>query len=160
MQKEIWKDVLGYEGLYQVSSLGRVKSLKFNKEKILKLRVNKKRYFEVVLYIKGKSKVFKVHRLIAMSFLNYKNNQNKLVIDHINNNQLDNNIDNLQIITQRENTNKDKKGTSKYTGVSWNKLNNKWISKIYLNGKQRYLGSFDSELEAYNAYQYELITNK
>jgi len=155
MQKEIWKDVLGYEGLYQVSSLGRVKSLKFNKEKILKLRVNKKRYFEVVLYIKGKSKVFKVHRLIAMSFLNYKNNQNKLVIDHINNNQLDNNIDNLQIITQRENTNKDKKGTSKYTGVSWNKLNNKWISKIYLNGKQRYLGSFDSELEAYNAYQYE-----
>ena len=126
--KEIWKDIKGFEDYYQVSNKGRVKSLKrkrFNRTGYLKEKVltnNKvgkdKKYYSVVLFKEGKKKAFKVHILVAECFLNYKNNKQKgFVVDHIDNNSLNNDCSNLQIITQRENCNKDKKSTSKYYGV-------------------------------------------
>ena len=99
MQEEIWKDVPGYESLYQVSSLGRVKSLQryvnnnggkqLLKERLLKFGLSKG-YYNVVLYKNKKNKNIKVHKLVAMAFLNHKPNGYELVIDHINNNKLDN----------------------------------------------------------------------
>ena len=69
MNTEIWKSIADYEGLYEVSSLGRVKSLKFGKEKILKPQKDGSGYLQVQLWRNGKMKAFKVHRLVAEAFL-------------------------------------------------------------------------------------------
>ena len=162
---EIWKDINGYEGYYQVSNLGRVKSLKrwvnnksnggyFIKEKILVSCPDKNGYLMVGLY-KNNKKSFKVHKLVASAFLNHTANH-KMVVDHIDNNKLNNAVENLQIITTRKNLSKDKKGTSKYTGVYWKPQDNKWISSIYINNKKTHLGSFDCELRASIAYNFAL----
>lgn len=164
---EQWKDVIGYEGLYQVSDLGRVKSLnkttlKSNdvelkiKGKVLKLYLDKKGYNRITISINGKTKSFMVHHLVSMSFFNQKRNGYKLVVDHIRNNPLDNRLLNLQLITQRENTSKDKRNnnySSCLTGVSWCKQTEKWKSSIRLNGVNKTLGRFLTEIEASNAYQ-------
>ena len=166
---EIWKDIPEYEGLYKVSNLGNIKSLSkeillkgkypfISKEKNLKLRKDIQGYLKIDIRKNQKAKTFKVHQLIAMAFLNHKlDGTTKLVIDHINNNPSDNRLENLQIISNRENSSKDRKNkTSKYTGVHWSEPRNKWKSQIQLNNKVIYLGLFTSELEAYNAYKNKL----
>ena len=163
--QEIWKDVPSYEGLYQVSNLGNVKSLKRKgrgEDKLLKTTINRY-YYTVKLYSRSKTKTFKVHQLVAMAFLNHEPCGYEVVIDHIDNNPLNNNVNNLQLITQRENASKDRKcGTSKHIGVSWHKQNKKWHSRITINNKCVNLGFFSSELEASEVYQNALksITNK
>ena len=163
---EVWKDIKGYEGFYQISSLGNVKSLKrkrFNKfgfvnEKILKNilsgnKVNKKYYF-VSLYKDGSKKRIAVHILMAINFLNHDNIGFKgLLVDHIDNNSLNNNINNLQLITARENTTKDRKGTSKYRGVNFNKEKNKWITNIRFLNKRYHLGYYKIEKKASIRYE-------
>jgi hypothetical protein len=94
-----------------------------------------------------------IHRLVAMAFLGYDENTDS-VIDHIDNNSLNNHVDNLQITTTRYNSSKDRKNkSSKYTGVCWYKPSKKWMSQIYINGKVKNLGYYISEEEAYQAYQ-------
>jgi hypothetical protein len=165
---ENWKDIKGYEGKYQVSDLGRVKSLKrwadnkgnggyFIKEKILKSSPCKGGYLNVGLSKNNKSKSFRVHKLVAVAFLNHVPSKMNLVVDHIDNNKLNNTVSNLQVITSRENLSKDKKGTSKYTGVYWKTQDKKWISSIQLNRSKVHLGSFDSELRASTAYNLALM---
>ena len=152
--KEIFKNVPGYEGSYQVSNLGRVKSLKLNREKLLKLGLGGHCYFIVALCNEGKVKTINVHQLVAMAFLNHKPDcTTKVVVDHIDNNPLNNRLENLQLISARENWSKDKKGSCKYAGVSWYKRTNKWRSQIMINGKPKRLGYFNCELEAHHAYQ-------
>lgn len=112
MEEEIWKDISGYEGLYQISSLGKIKSLEkkknngrgffIQKEKILKLKLNNKGYNYIVLSIKGKKK-FYIHRLVGKAFI--KNPQNKPYINHIDCNPLNNEFHNLEWCTPQENTN-------------------------------------------------------
>lgn len=166
MQEE-FRDVEGYEGLYQISNLGNIKSLsKFvskgfcnftTKEKILIQSINKNGYHSVKLCKNKIKKTFNIHQLVAITFLNHKPKYDNLIIDHINNNKSDNRVLNLQLISQRLNTSKDKENkTSKYTGVSFAKTRNNWISQIYINGKSIVLGRFTSELEASNAYQNKL----
>jgi hypothetical protein len=165
MQKEVWKDVPGYEGLYQVSDLGRVKSLSriifrrnyFIKSKDIIMKGTKKKYHLVTL-IKGSEKISRtIHQLVAMAFLNHKPCGHNAVIDHINNNKLDNRLENLQIITQRDNVNKDLiHRSSKHTGVSYHKRDNIWQSRIFFNKKSIHLGNFKTELEASEAYQNKL----
>lgn len=165
---EIFKDVPNYEGIYQVSNLGRVKSLTRQiihsngridniNEKIRKHYSNKK-YSMMVLSKNGINKTFTVHKLVAITFLSYINNFNKdLVIDHINNIKTDNRLDNLQLITQRENCAKDLKNNySKYVGVSRDKYTKVWRARIFINNKSKHLGCFLTELEAHKAYQKEL----
>jgi len=165
--KEIWKDIPNYEGLYQASNLGRVKSLprkikqknnsfKITKERIIKQGIGSSKYLYVVLCNGFNNKSFTVHSLIAMAFLNHKPNGHKLVVDHINNIKTDNRLENLQIITHRKNSSKDKKGTSKYTGVSYNKINKKWNSFIYNGNNNINLGSYNTEEEAHEAYEINL----
>jgi hypothetical protein len=152
---EVWKEVKDYEGLYQVSNFGRVKSFKHNKDKIMKGNVNSLGYYRVKLSKDLKKKTYNVHVLMAKSFLNHTPNGNKgLVVDHIDNNKLNNNLNNLQLISNRENSSKDKKGgTSKYIGVSWNNREKKWRAQIQIKGKETNLGRFTDELQAAEAYQ-------
>jgi hypothetical protein len=161
---EIWKDIPDFEGIYQVSSFGNVKSLKYNKEKILKKSKDKNGYFVVGLYNdEVKNKTFKVHQLCAITFLNHLPCGMDLIVDHIDNNNQNNTIENLQIISNRENIVKsiDKKSTSsKYSGVVFHKKSDKWMSKIFINNTYRYLGLFETEIEASKAYQKELSNEK
>ena len=118
---------------------------------------NSKGYLKVGLYKDGKIKVRVIHQLVAESFLNHTVDGHKLVVDHISNVKTDNKLENLQLITSRENVSKDRKGgTSKYTGVCWYSRYNKWLSRIDINGKTKNLGYFNIELEASNAYQLAL----
>lgn len=162
MENEIWRDILEYEGLYQVSNLGRVKSLKQNKELILKPRTvgpENKRYLEVVLYKNNKAKAYRVHQLVAIAFLNHVPNGHKTIVNHLDENKLNNNLENLEITTNRKNISysKDKtKTSSKYLGVYYHKPNKKWLSRIRINGKYKHLGYFSTEGEAGLAYQKEL----
>lgn len=94
---EIWKDVEGYEGLYQVSSEGRVKSLgnnKTRKEKILKNCKDKDGYLYVLLCKEGKKKYFTIHRLVAKAFLSNPNNL--LEVNHKDENKQNNCVENLE----------------------------------------------------------------
>lgn len=157
MKTEIWKDIPNYEGEYQVSTLGNVKSLKFGKEKLLKKTLSKDNYYVVSLYLNSKDKVLKIHQIQAITFFNHIPNGNKMVVDHIDNNPLNNHLDNLQLITQRENSSKDQKNrSSKYVGVSLNKKLNKWVAFIKIDGKQKHLGYFKNEIDAHFSYQNKL----
>ena len=110
--KEIWKEIKGYEGLYQVSNLGRVKSLKryvnhssnskrIVNEKLLKPVVDNTKYYVVSLWKKNKHLRPHIHRLVAEAFI--PNPQNKPHINHIDGNKLNNCINNLEWCTPREN---------------------------------------------------------
>jgi len=163
--QEIFKDIPNYKGLYQVSNLGRIKSLKrivkkgysyrTIKQKILnQLIINK--YIYTGLRKNKKQKLYLVHQLVAIVFLNHKPDGHKIIVDHIDNNPLNNHVNNLQLITQRENTSKDRfRGnySSKYLGVCWNKKMGKWQVNIWVNYKNKYLGCFKTELEASKVYQ-------
>ena len=150
---EIYKDVIGYEGIYQVSNLGNVKNFKFSKEKQMKLSLDNG-YLKLNLITDGVSKTRYVHQLVAQSFLNHKRCGHKLVVNHIDFDKTNNKLDNLEIVTARENSNqKHLKSSSIYTGVTWNKISSKWQSYIMINGKQKHLGLFSDELEASKQYQ-------
>jgi hypothetical protein len=110
--KEVWKEINGYEGIYLISNLGNVKSLErfvsnhsgFNKklkEKYRKPSISKTGYYVLDLQKESKRKTFKLHRLIAIAFI--ENTFNKPCINHKNGNKLDNRIENLEWCTISEN---------------------------------------------------------
>ena len=103
LPNEIWEDVRGYEGLYKVSSMGKVKSLKWGKERILRPEKNNKGYLRVTLCKDGKNKRFYVHRLVAEAFI--PNPNNLPCINHKDENPLNCNVENLEWCTQKENVN-------------------------------------------------------
>jgi len=112
-EEEIWRDIKGYEGLYQVSNIGRVKSLgrtvtrkngsKLSiRERIMKPSTNHSGYLLVNLYnSRGKMKSFKVHRLVCEAF--HKNPENKPCVNHIDENKTNNIASNLEWCTVSEN---------------------------------------------------------
>lgn len=166
---EEWKSVSMYEGLYEISTFGRLKSLpkkvKIGKNKhrttcvrILKGHITKAGYRRYSLCKNGFKKQFFSHALGAIAFKGHSvTKSNKIVVDHKDNNPLNNNINNLQVVTQRHNSSKDRKGySSKYTGVSWEKSRCKWVSAIQVSGKSIQLGRFTDEYQAHLAYQNKL----
>ena len=166
---EIFKDVVGYEVVYQVSNLGRVKSLsrqvwmkrnqcfKTTSEIILKQEITRDGYKRVRLYKDNSNRGKLVHQLVTESFMGHVPNGRVIVPNHINHDRTDNRIENLEIVTTRENTNKKHlKSSSKYTGVHWAKDRLMWIANIGLGTKKISLGQFNTELEASNRYQLAL----
>lgn len=157
-KEENWKDVPNYENYYEASNLGNIR--RKGKAKNLSLVIKGAGYYQVLLSIKGIRKYMLVHHIIADTFLEDKRDGRNLVVDHINNNKLDNRPENLQIVSQRINNSKDSIGTSKYPGVSYETSYNKWRSEIRINGKNKFLGRFENEEEASQSYQNELIKLK
>lgn len=100
---EIWKDIEGYEGIYMISSKGRVKSLKFGKEKILKSGKDSCGYLFVYLYKNGKVKSFKVHRLVAQAFLDNPNNLPE--VNHKDEDKTNNKVENIEYCDRSYNLN-------------------------------------------------------
>ena len=151
VQEEEWKDVPMFEKIYQGSDLGRIKALSRNcenslgirkifNEKIIKQSVSTDGYLRVV-FRKNKSPFyFKTHKIIAMCFLNHFPCKYLEVIDHLNNNKLDNRRINLATVTPRFNTSKNKLKNNPYTGISYNKTKKYWRASIQINGKNIALG--------------------
>lgn len=158
-EKEVWKDVKNYKGYYQVSNLGRVKSLQREvshpkgglrtiKERVLKTNIKHLLYPCVSLCKDGVVKSFTVHKLVAISFLGHSKNS-YLIVDHIDNNKRNNNLNNLRLITNRENVTRHIDSV----GVSQNKYTKNWIARIYINGVREYLGTFKTKAEALKSYK-------
>lgn len=111
LEGEVWKDIPNYEGLYQVSNLGRVKSLPracggehnrfVSKTKIMKTRPNVNGYLQTNIKKDGKQRLVRVHRLVAIAFI--PRVDGKEYVDHINGVKLDNRVENLRWCTHREN---------------------------------------------------------
>lgn len=101
MNKEIWKDIPGYDNKYQVSNFGNVRSVK--RKKNLRLFKNNNGYMNVVLYKNSRKKHWRVHRLVAMTFL--ENVNQHPVVNHIDENKSNNFVENLEWCTHKYNTN-------------------------------------------------------
>lgn len=156
---EIWKDVIGFESLYQVSNIGRVKSMSLKRgwiqqgERILAQSTTWDGYFRVGLTKGGKRYNYGVQRLVALAFI--PNPENKPIVNHINGIKKDNRVENLEWVTERENSTHyrvQQPTTSKYVGVHWGKKERKWKAQIQINNKVLYLGVFKTEEEAHEAY--------
>ena len=98
---EIWRDVIGYEGLYKVSNLGRVKSFAYGTEKIRKPVFNRPGYFSLVLYKNEIPTSTRIHVLVAQAFI--PNPESKAYVNHIDANKLNNRVNNLEWLTPKEN---------------------------------------------------------
>jgi hypothetical protein len=112
MENEIWKSIKDYEGIYEVSNLGNIKSIerllphfcggkRILKERILKIKTNKYGYCSVCLSKNNNCKSFLLHRLVIDSFI--KNDENKPQVNHIDGNKSNNNINNLEWVSAKEN---------------------------------------------------------
>jgi hypothetical protein len=171
MEKLEWIPVYynGIETNIEITKCARVRRLKVNWSRhnalinevdFSKLKLNTQGYKILGIKIKGyKRKTVGVHQLVASAFLNYEFNGYKSVVDHIDSNPLNNNLSNLRIITQRENSSKERTIKSGLpVGVYWHKKNKKYQSGIYINGKNFNLGYFNTIEEASYAYQQKLKT--
>lgn len=135
---EIWKDIKGYEGLYQISNLGNLKSIKKGNNKLIKLQ-NNQRYYRNNLWKNCKYKTFSIHRLVAEAFIPNPNNFN--IINHKDGNKLNNCVDNLEWCTQSHNVKESHRLGLQIQGVNGYKFpkgnipwNIKRINQYDLNG--------------------------
>jgi hypothetical protein len=164
---EIWRDVANYNGFYQVSNLGRIKSIervvrsskgvKVLKDRIVTGYKSKDGYIHIILSKENIEYKISAHQLVAIVFLGHERKGHDVVVDHINGIKTDNRVCNLRLVTSRENTSicyrSDRDSmTSKLPGVFWCKKRNKWRSEIILNKKTFRLGVYDSEISANETY--------
>jgi hypothetical protein len=173
MENIQWKPVFynGKETNVEVTKYGDVRRVKvafMKKQKEIgivdfsKLKLHPKGYRLIGIQVKGlKSKTLFVHQLVAAAFLDYKFKGMLMVVDHKNEPKTNNSIDNLQLLTNRQNTSKErteKKGLP--TGVSFHKRNKKYEANIFINGKSNYLGYYDTPEQASKAYKAALFQDK
>lgn len=162
IEGEIWKKLIKENENYLISNFGRIKSCYRQtmrsdgkiftiEERILKQAINKYGYLQVAFYVGDKIKSFRINRLVGVYFIENKNNLNQ--VNHIDGVKTNNNVENLEWVSNMENCChnilKSRKSSSKYIGVTFCKDLNKWRSKIFFNNKQIHLGVFDSEIEAH-----------
>lgn len=163
---EIWKDITGYEGFYQVSNYGNVRSLKKwcgNKHikkwiddiRVLKPLKNNKGYFEIHLKKNCKRKKYFIHRLVATAFLDKP--IGKEVINHKDYNPLNNNVENLEWVTQKENVNYSICNMKKRKTITHSNTNEKYIS--YRENKKIYRLTIDKKEYHFKTLQ-EAITKR
>ena len=146
---EEYKIIKGFEN-YEISNFGSVKNIKTGK--ILKPVINGRGYYHVTLYKDCKKFTKRIHKLVATAFL--PNPFQKSCVDHIDNNILNNNINNLRFATSSENGMNSKisnRNSSGYKGITFHKKSNKWHAYININGKRQNLGFFEKIEDAINA---------
>lgn len=168
---EEWRDIVGFEGYYQVSNSGNVKSLKrvvnlidgrtrtWNEHLLSKHLDPVRGYLSVDLKIMKIKKRKTIHRAMAEAFfIDYDPSKD---VDHINGIRSDNNLYNLRMATREQNNAnsfKQQNTSSKYKGVCWDKNRNKWIAFIRVpSGKRLSLGRFNIETKAAAAYDNKLL---
>lgn len=158
---EIWKDIPNFEGLYQVSNLGRIKKLAVTNldtlnrsyylpEKISKQHLRDKRYPAIHLTKNKTQHFFRVHTLVMLAFVG----ESDMCVDHIDNNSQNNHLTNLRYISHRRNIlygKRDQKRKHKYPGI-WVKPNGNYGAVMQLKGKTKHLGTFKDPKEASEAY--------
>ena len=120
MDNEIWKDIVGYEGHYEVSNFGRLRSNKPKFYGIMNPSYTNKGYVRYGLSLNNKQIIFTIHRLVAIHFI--PNPENKPEVNHIDGDKQNNNVSNLEWCTHQENMGHAKQnGLMKYWGRSSNK---------------------------------------
>ena len=102
LQQEQWRDIEGYEGMYQVSDLGRVRSVRFGKERILKNYILPSGYVQIGLHKDGRVKMKYIHRLVASAFIQ-NDDDTKNQVNHIDECKQNNRVDNLEYCTAQYN---------------------------------------------------------
>ena len=142
-ETEVWRDIQGYKGLYQVSNYGNVRSLYFSKIKLLK-PFNIKSYLCVYLYDKTnkteKRKKWYIHRLVATTFLQNPNNLPE--VNHIDENKNNNCVNNLEWCDKKYNNNYGNRNHY----ISLNNANKTKVNQYSLNGE--YIKTYNSIREA------------
>lgn len=163
INSEEFRTVPGYSD-YQVSNFGRVIRIKNSGIRSINGCLNQYGYLCTALIDdKLKSRNFGIHQIIAMTFLNHVPDGWGMVVDHINGIKSDNRLENLRLVTTRENTSfgyDKKQTTSKYRGVHFRSNRNKWMAHIRINSIRIHLGHFNTEEEAHEAYQKALAEIK
>jgi len=162
MKKEIWKFVVGYEGLYEISNFGKIRSVnriinhssggtRLYPGKILSPSTDKDGYLHIHLSKEGKLKYFRIHRLVYHAFKGELPKE----IDHKDRNKLNNNIKNLRPATNslnQGNREAPKNNLSGYKGIWQEKRTGKWRAAIQKDNKRQWLGSFNNIEEAVAVY--------
>ena len=161
---EIWKEIPGFETQYEVSNFGRVRSMNRNIQAKSGLRLYKgkmlksylrDRYISVCLYKSTVPKNHLLHRLVAIAFI--PNSDNLPQVNHKDLDKSNNNVWNLEWSSCSDNINHyhrlSGKKSSKYSGVSWCKREERWQAGIKYNGKNLFLGSHILEEEAHKAFE-------
>lgn len=173
LKGEIWNNIPNTNNTYQASNLSRIRSVdryvvdkkerkKYVRGRILKQYLvqdeDKRNYYNVCICIENKKRTTTIHSLIFSAFNGFcPTRESGMVVDHKDNNPLNNNIENLQLITHRENSTKDRKnGVSEYRGVCWRKDSEKWYSAIGINCKQIKIFQSDNEHLCGKAYKIAL----
>lgn len=166
---EIWKDIKNYEGLYQVSNLGNVRSLdrlmstltgdRLYKGKQLKPKLLQTGYLQVSLYKNndnnGRHYQPLVHQLVALSFLNNENNYKS--INHIDGNKQNNNSSNLEYCTYSYNELHKYRILNKKRGVYYDSKRNEYYAQLRYKGNIINLGRFKDKEEAYEAFRIKYL---
>lgn len=171
---EEWKDIKNYEGMYQISNFGRIKSLnriiktginngyRELQETIKVPRMDKYGYLKVQLSKENITEDKTVHRLVAEAFI--PNPKNKPEINHKDGIKTNNYIDNLEWVTTLENQLHRKNVLHKQgskpnipKGASWNTEKGRWVSYIKIDNKTKFLGYCNSKEEAHKLYFYEFV---
>ena len=143
--------ITGFEDIYKIYPNGDVESYQRKNPRILKHCIDTQGYIYVGLFKNNKRKIFKIHRLIAIYFIDNPNNYSE--IDHIDRDKQNNNLENLRWASRSINS-RNRNNRGKYLkGVF--KRNNKFEASIRIDGKLTYLGVFDTELEAHQIYMVE-----
>lgn len=159
IEQEDWKSINEYSGIYEISSLGRVRSTRKGVSKIISGGIDSNGYKHVCLCKNGSQKMFRVHILVSNYFLGHVNDgTHNIVVDHISGDKTDNRVSNLELKSNRANCigfRSDRfTKSSVFSGVSFakSKKNKKWLSQIKLNGEHIFLSYSLTEIEAKEIY--------
>ena len=149
--EEEWKQIINYPN-YSISSLGAIRN--DTTKKIMKLTTMKIGYLQINLYKDEIRKLFYHHQLMGLHFI--PNPENYSQIDHINGIKNDNRLENLRWVLRSQNERNKKKKincSSQYLGVCWDKRADKWLASVKINRKNKHIGLFATELEAFSAWK-------